>query len=348
MNTRGEGRRGEKRMAKVNLEYTRHIAVRMHELGYKADEIADVLECGRSTVYGWIADYTEDGEEGLRTARAPGRPPKVSPEQEARVRAVLKLNPRPFGFDFELWSQAMVAQVVEREFGVSLSASAAGALPHRMGMSPQKPVVRAYERDPERIRCWTDQEFPAIRQRAAEEGARILFADEAGVRSDFHAGTTWAPVGVTPVVYATGSRVSVNTASAVAADGTLHFDLVEGTMNAPRFVEFLQGLRRAVPGRLFVVVDGSPIHRATVVSEYVRATEGQLRLFFLPGYAPDLNPDEWVWKSVKPDTVGRAMVKGVGELRNVAAHALERLRQSPELVRSFFGDPHLRYITATG
>lgn len=108
----------------------------------------------------------------------------------------------------------MVADQVEREFGVTLSVSAAGALLHRMGMSPQKPVVRAYERDPQRVRRWTDEEFPAIRERAAREGAQILFADEAGVRSDFHAGTTWAPVGVTPVVYGTGSRVSVNMASA--------------------------------------------------------------------------------------------------------------------------------------
>lgn len=116
-------------------------------------------------------------------------------------------------------------------------------------------------------------------------------------------------------------------------------------MNGPRFVEFLQRLRRVVAGRLFLVVDGSPVHRATVVSQYVHSTKGQLQLFFLPGYAPDLNPDEWVWKSVKLDTVGRAMVKGRGELRRVAAKALERLRESPELVRSFFADPHLRYIT---
>jgi transposase len=322
------------------------MAIRLRDKGMKVGDIADVLECGYSTVSVWLSAYREEGEDALEVKRPSGRPTKVTPQQEARLLALLKLNPQQFGFDSVLWTRSMVAELVEREFGVTLSESATGQMLHRLGWSPQRPLYRAYEQDPERVRQWTEEEYPKVRDEAAAQGASIFFADESGVRSDYHSGTTWAPVGETPVVYGTGSRVSVNMVSAVGVDGDLHFSLFDGTMNAIRFVEFLRKLRHDVIGDLFVVVDGSSVHTAKVVKEYVESTDGHLKLFALPGYSPELNPDEWVWKAVKHDGVGKAAAKGRGDLTRAVKASLERLRGAPERVRAFFADPNLRYILA--
>ena len=185
-----------------------------------------------------------------------------------------------------------------------------------------------------------------IKARAAEVGATILFADEASVRTDYHAGTTWAPVGQTPVVTASAVRQAVKMVSAIGQRGELSFQVHEGSMNAERFVEFLTSLLHDFDTPVFLVVDGSSVHKARIVKDYVASTEGRLELFFLPPYSPELNPDEWVNKNVKHDRIARAVPLTRDELKAVALDALERLKRCPGIVRGFFGDPKLAYIHA--
>jgi transposase len=220
-----------------------------------------------------------------------------------------------------------------------------GRLLRKLGLSPQRPAWQAYQQDPEAVARWKTEEFPAIRREAEEVGATIWFADEAGIRSDDHAGTTWAPRGQTPVVKSTGARFSVNLVSAVNPQGGLRFAAYEGRFTAEEFIDFCTRLRHDSPGPVFLVVDGHPTHRAKKVREFVDSTQGRLKIFTLPGYAPELNPDEWVWKNVKADRIGRAGVTSKEDLRAKATSALRRLQQMPHLVRGFFGDPKLRYIT---
>jgi transposase len=178
-------------------------------------------------------------------------------------------------------------------------------------------------------------------------GATIYFADEAGVRSDDHAGTTWAAVGRTPVVVATtGDRFGVNLISAVTAKGKLRFAAYEGSWNGPVFIDFCRRLLADTPGPVFLVLDGHPVHRSKAVQQFAASTGGRLRLCFLPGYAPELNPGEWVGKHVKHDRIGRAGLTSPDDLKAKALAALHRLQKLPHLVRSFFRDPNLRYITA--
>ena len=215
-----------------------------------------------------------------------------------------------------------------------------------MGLSPQRPRYRAYQHNPETVQRWRDEEFPAIRTQAKAEGATIYFADEAGIRSDYHAGTTWAPVGRTPIVRATGARFSLNMLSAVSAQGALRFMVHEGTVNAAVFIEFCRRLLRDQSGPVYLVVDGHPAHRARATTEFVAATEGRLKLFLLPAYSPELNPDEWVWQNVKHDRAGKTTVTSKDDLKATVISALRRLQKLPTLVRGFFLDPCLRYITS--
>ena len=119
-------------------------------------------------------------------------------------------DPRQMEFEFALWIREMVRTLIRPEFQVSLSAVSVGRLLRTLGLSPQRPLWRAWQADPEAVQRWRDEQFPAIRAEAKKAGATVYFAGEAGIRSDYHAGTTWAPVGETPVVKATGARHSLN------------------------------------------------------------------------------------------------------------------------------------------
>jgi len=176
----------------------------------------------RSTVFGWLAKYRDGGQSALLARPVPGRPPKLSWTQLRTLRAMIVGNdPRQLQFEFALWTRDMVRELIRREFGVRLSAVSVGRLLRKLGLSPQRPLWRAYEQNPERVTAWKQTEYPAIRAAAAQVGATIYVADEAGIRSDYHAGTTWAPTGQTPVVRTTGKRDSVNLISAVTPAGAL-------------------------------------------------------------------------------------------------------------------------------
>ena len=188
------------------------------------------------TVYDWLAKYREGGKDALRARPVPGRPPKLGGPQLSRLYALIAgRDPRQLQFEFALWTREMIREVIRREFGVSLSVVSVGRLLGKLGLSPQRPLHRAYQQDPEAVERWKSETYPAIRAQAEAAGAVIYFADEAGIRSGYHAGTTWSPAGQRPVVTNTGNRFSVNMISAVSAKGALRFAVYEGNTTAATF-----------------------------------------------------------------------------------------------------------------
>jgi transposase len=329
------------------LEALRIRAVDQVGEGAHPEDVAVALGLHRKTVYAWLAKYREGGKDALKARPVPGRPPKLGGAQLSRLYALIAgQDPRQMQFEFALWTREMIRELIRREFGVALSVVSVGRLLRKLGMSPQRPLHRAYQQDPGAVERWKREDYPAIQAQAEAAGAVIYFADEAGIRSDYHAGTTWSPVGRTPVVKNTGARFSVNMISAVSAKGALRFAVYEGTTNAATFIDFCKRLLHDAHGPVYLIVDGHPAHRATAVTQYVASTQGRLKLFRLPGYSPELNPDEWVWKNVKHDRIGKTGVSSKEDLKSKAIGALRRLQKRPGLVRAFFADPHLRYITA--
>ncbi|WP_285488695.1 IS630 family transposase, partial [Amycolatopsis taiwanensis] len=204
------------------LEVLRMRAVEQVAAGAHPEEVAITLGFHKNTVYGWLAKVREGGHGALKAKAVPGRPPRLSPTQISRLYGfIVGVDPRQLSFEFALWTREMVREVIVREFGVRLSVVSVGRLMRTMGLSPQRPLHRAYQQDPDAVERWKTEQFPAIRAEAKKAGATVFFADEAGIRSDYHAGTTWAPVGQTPVVANTGARYSINMLSAVSAQGAL-------------------------------------------------------------------------------------------------------------------------------
>jgi transposase len=317
------------------------------EKGLHPDDAARVFECGRSTVYGWLKAEREQGPDWVKAKSAPGPEPKLTERQMAQLRGtVIGKDPRQLQFELALWTREMVRELIKRMFGVDYTPQGVGKLLRRLGLSPQRPLVRAYEQDPQRVRAWKEETYPAIRAEAKAAGASIFFGDEAAVRTDYHSGTTWAPVGQTPVVRGTGNRKSVNMISAVSARGKLHFSFVEGNTNAENFIEYLKKLLHDIDGKIFLIVDGHGAHTAKKTRQFVEDNADRLKLFFLPPYSPELNPDEWVWKNIKHDHVGKMAAGSKDELRKGIERTVARLQNAVEIVKGFFADPDIAYITA--
>jgi transposase len=335
----------QRRLPRRELPEIRAQFIRMLEEGLPADAIKAALKLSRTTFFQWKRTYEERGADGLKVRPIPGGTPKLTDQQTSQLFGwLVGRDPRQFQFDFALWTRKIVRELIRQKFGVEMTPQGIGKLLRRIGLSPQRPLYRAYQQDPEAVRRWKEEEFPAIRERGRAEGAEVYFCDEAEVRTDFHSGTTWAPVGQTPVVEVTGERGGVNMISAVSPAGALKFDVFVGRFDAAVFVEFLKKLMHDAPGPVYLILDNLSVHKAKAVKEYVASLNGRLKLFFLPGYSPALNPDEWVWKNVKHDQIGRVGIQRKSELFELVSRALERLQQLPDIVRGFFRDPSLAYI----
>jgi transposase len=336
-----------RRLDHATLEALRIRAVQAVEAGEHPEDVARAIGMARGTVFMWLAKYREGGLAALKAKPVPGKPPKLDATALRRLYTLIAgSDPRQLSFEFALWTREMIRELIRREFDVRLSAVSVGRLLKKLGLSPQRPLWRAWQADPEAVERWQREDFPAIRAAAKAEGATIYFGDEAGVRSDYHAGTTWAPLGQTPVVKATGARHSVNMISAVTTQGLLRFAVFTGSCTAAVFIDFCQRLLADTSGPVYLIVDGHPTHKAKATKDFVASTQGRLKLFTLPAYSPQLNPDEWVWKNVKHDRIGRSSITSADDLKAKAIAALRRLQKLPAIVRAFFADPNLRYITA--
>lgn len=330
------------------LEAIRLMAVERVREGEPAAEVIAAYGFNRTTIYKWLQAALQPGVgiKALRSTKATGRPRSLTQAQERQVfRWVNGRDPRQYGLDFGLWTRAVVAELVQKKFGVKLGLTAVGELLAKLGLTPQKPLQRAYQRDPEAIDKWQRETYPGIARQAKAQGAEVFFWDESGFRADTVHGKTWGVCGQTPVVQRPGQRQSISAASAVNAKGAFWFCTYEGALNAELFVVLLEQMMHRRKKPVHLVLDGLPAHKKVTVGNYVASTNGRLTLHFLPGYAPDLNPDELVWSHVKRTGTARRPLQQGEKLRDKIEEQLAKIQQLPRLVRSFFQAPSVAYIS---
>lgn len=328
------------RDAKAQL---RMAAVQRIEAGESPESVAAGMGFNRRTIYRWLEAFHYGGKSALAAKPIPGAPSKLDAKQMERLSRIVRTkNPLQLAFPYALWTLAMIRVLIEREFGVSLSEVTVGRLMRRLGFSPQRPLYRAWQQDPALVEAWRSKEYPKIAKRAKRENALIFFADESGIRSDHHAGTSWAPVGRTPIVKATGARFGCNMLSAVNALGHFRFMTVQGSVNGAVFKEFLRRLITGMDRKIFLIVDGHPSHKAKLVKKFVAENAERIELFLLPPYAPELNPDELAWAHIKTK-IGKAAVLSKDELRTQVERAMRQLQHLPHIVSGFFRAPTCSY-----
>ena len=333
-----------RKLSHDKLTELRRRAVTAVQNGESPEDVARVMVVNRASVYGWLALYRNGGWDNLDAKKRGGRKPKLDAKALRWIYQTVTLgNPNQLKMPFVLWSAKLLAAAIEKKFGIKLSKASVCRLLHQLGLSPQRPLWRAYQRDPQVVERWLKEDYPAIRAAARKAKGEVWFGDEAGVRSDAHSGTTWAPKGQTPIVSTTGARFGLNVISAVNRRGALRFMCVEGKVNADVFIEFLGRLVESAGHPVYLVVDGHPTHKAAKTRKFVESTKGRLKLFFLPGYSPDLNPDELVWNNLKSQGTGKRAITGPDQLKKLVLGHLRSMQKNADLVRSFYRTPSTEY-----
>lgn len=340
-------KRDGRTLDRATLETIRLMAIERVREGEAPVDVTASYGFNRTTIYKWMKAALQPGVgiKALRSTKATGRPRTLTPAQERQVlRWVNGRDPRQYGLDFGLWTRRVVAELITQKFGVTLGVTAVGELLARLGLTPQKPLQRACQRDPEAIERWQRETFPGIARQARAEGAAAYFWDESGFRADTVHGKTWGVRGQTPVVHRPGQRQSISAASAVNANGAFWFCTYEGALKADLFVLLLRKLMRGRRKPVHLILDSLPAHKTAAVRDYIASTNGRVMLHFLPGYAPDLNPDELVWSHVKRTGAARRPLRAGETLREKIEEQLAQIKRTPDLVRSFFLAPSVAYI----
>ena len=268
----------------------------------------------------------------------------LSAAQQAKARSLIigKL-PDQLKLPFYLWTRQAVALLVKREFGIELSLTTVGRYLKEWGMTAQKPVRRAYERNDAAIAAWLDEHYPLIAKEAKREKAQIYWGDEMGLRSDHVSGKSYALAGQTPQIRATGQRFGCNMISAITNKGGLAFMVFEGKFHAATFIDFLTRLLKQAKDKVYLIVDGHPVHRSAAVKRFVQANESKLRLIQLPGYCPELNPDELLNQDVKTNALGKSRPANKAEMIKAVRSHLHRRQKQPHVIRNLFKEKHVRY-----
>jgi len=276
-----------RRLTHGELSVLRKRGVAAVQNGESPNAVARILGVTKAAVYNWLSLYRGGGWQNLEAQKRGGRKPALGPkEMEWVYKTVSGGDPRQLKFEFALWSAKLLMAAIRRELGISLSKASVCRLLLQLGLTPQKPLWRAYQRDPETVGKWLEEDYPTIKRAAKRAGATIWFGDEAGVRSDSRNGATWAPKGCTPVVSTTGARFGLNLLSAVSAKGEMRFMCVGSRVNSDVFILFLKRLLASSERPVFLIVDGHSAHKSAKTAKFVAENKGRLRLCFLPPYSP--------------------------------------------------------------
>lgn len=334
-------------LAPAAQAHLRRLAVKAVRAGCKQTEAAKTYGVSLRAVNKWVAIDKGGGLRALkpkRRGRRRGQGGRLSVTQTQHIRRLIvgKL-PDQLKLPFYLWTRAAVASLIAREYGIEVSLVTVGRYLRAWGLSPQKPVRRAYERNEAAIARWLKQEYPMIARQAKREHAVIYWGDEMGLRSDHVTGTSYAPVGHTPVIRATGQRFGCNMISAITNKGALAFMVFQGKFKASVFAEFMKRLLKQMDSRIYLIVDGHPVHRSGAATRFAARHSSRLRLIRMPGYCPELNPDELLNQDVKTNGLGKSRPTNRTELMATVRSHLYRRQKQPQVITNLFREQHVRY-----
>lgn len=310
-------------------------------------QVAAAFGVHRSALTKWLAAYRAEGEAALDAhpkGPAKGTRTLLTAVQAAQItRLIMDKCPEQLKLPFYLWTREAVQELILRKCGVAVSINTVGNYLRTWGFTVQKPVRRAYEQNAAAVQRWRTEEYPALVKRAKAEKAVIYWGDEMGLRSDDQVGRSYGLRGQTPVIPGTGKRFGCNMISAITNLGHLSFQVFEGTFKVKVFLGFLTRLVKQAKRKVILIVDGHPVHRAKLVQAWRETHTDQIELIYLPGYSPELNPDEMLNQDVKASALRKRRPQNVRQLTADVRSYLFSTQKHPEVVRNYFEERHVQY-----
>ncbi len=342
--------RDGRKLSAAELHDRRKQAVLLHRKGENQIEIGRVLGVHRNTVGEWIATWKENGAKALKPRRrgvSKGSGRSLTPDQERHIRnRIVEKTPDQLKLPFALWTREAVADLIAREYDINMPVRTVGDYLRRWGMTPQKPVKRAYERSEPAVKRWLEKEYPAIKAKAKKDGAEINWIDETGLQSGENRGRGYSLRGKTPVRRHKGTPEKANMISSVTNRGKLRFMFYGGRFNQHVLMKYLKRMIKDADGQpLVAILDNHPSHHGKLLKEWAAANEEKITLQYLPSYAPDLNPDEFLNCDLKYQISKRPDRRQKGALKKTAISVLRSLQKMPARIAGYFEAETISYAS---
>lgn len=324
--------------------------IRMIKQGKTQGEVASVLGCHPQTVYNWWRAYKEEGIKSLKPGkrgRRYGEKRRLTQDQEKALKKMLiEKYPDQLKLPYALWTRKAVKELIMLQYKLDLPIRTVGEYLKRWGFTPQKPIRRAYEQQPEKIKKWLKEAYPSIKAKAKQEKAEIQWCDETGFSSEDNRGRGYSLKGITPVRYGTGSRFSTSMISSITNEGQMRWMVYKGAMHIDLFIRFLRRLIKDSDRKVFLIVDNLRVHHAKKVSQWVEKHKNKIELFFLPPYSPEINPDEYVNHDVKTNLQNKRTPKNLKDLQKNVRSYMRSLQWDKSKVMRFFEHEKVQYAKA--
>lgn len=318
-------------------EWRRMRAWQLSRQGWGVRRIADALGASPSSVSGWLATARAHGPEALVARPRSGAPARLTEDQRALLPDFLWHGAEAYGFRGDLWTCDRVRSVLQEEFGIRYHKGHVSRILKGLGWTPQVPITRAIQRDEAAIKRWRDEDWPRLRRLARRQGRTLVFVDESGFYLLPSVVKTYGPEGQTPIVDEWQTHDHLSVMGGLTTEGQVYTLVRRAALTGEETVGFLEHLGRQVKGAALVIWDRSPIHRRKSVTEYIEAIGVKgLRVEFLPAYAPDLNPVEWLWRHLKEVEMANLTCLDLEQLHEEFYLGLGRVRGKPRLFPSFF------------
>jgi transposase len=334
-----------RKLDQKSQEKLRIQSIRMVKNGKTHLQVSEFLGIRRQVVSKWWALYKVSGISGLKMKSRANvtDKSKVNVDQGRAVRKIiLEKTPEQLNFGFMLWTREAVRLTLKKLYKIDIGLSAVGRLLKKMGLSPQKPMKKAYEQSSSKVRLWLKKEYPKIHSRAKRMGAEVHWGDEMGIRSDDQIGRTYGKIGKTPVVKVSGKRFRTNMISTITNRGKLRFMVFNQRFTTAVFIDFLKRLIKGSKQMIFLILDGHPVHKSKAAKKWFEENKKLIEIYLLPAYSPELNPDEYLNQDIKQYSRKRRPENQAELVVNLRSY-LKSNQKKPDKIKNFFKAEKVKY-----
>ena len=341
--------RNARSISPQELPDRRRQAVALFEAGHKRKDIAPIVGAHRNAVGQWIKAWQECGDASFNVTQ-PGRPTgtgrRLSGWEASMIKRIITDRvPDQLKFPFALWNRKAVQMLIKDRVGIDLPIRSVGNYLKRWGFTPQRPIKRAYERNSAQVKRWLEHDYPAISERAKQEGAEIHWGDETGIRSDDVNGRGYSPKGKTPVVKRKGKRERFSMFSTITNQGKVRFSVFDGSINSQILINFLERLLRDADRKIFLILDNLKVHHCEPVRKWFDDHKESIEVFYLPSYSPELNPDEYLNSDFKQEIGKRPDSRKKGSLKKQIRSVMLSIQKQPQRVQNYFLADTIKYAS---
>jgi len=331
----------------AELYTVRKQVVRLKELRKSGAEIGELTGVNESAVSRIWQTYLREGLDGLKPAkrgRKPGENQLLTPDEERSIcRAIIDHAPDQLKLAGCLWTRQKISDYIKREYAKTIILRSISNYLKAWGLTCQRPTKRAYAQDDVRVKSFQEKEYPAIAARAKAENAEIYWGDETGVSNAANYERGFSPKGQPPVLKVETKRERVSMISAMTNKGSVRFMLYE-SMTQQTLIDFMRRLVSDAPRKVFLILDNFRVHHGKIVAQWLAKNKDRIEVFFLPPYAPELNPVEYLNHTLKVDVHSGNHPRGKSDLTHKVQSFMRRLQHRKEKVRAFLRHRRLSFI----